>query len=128
MSDHESPPGGLLHNLKRLADGGLALAQSRLELFSVELQLEKCRLVEVLILAAIVVALALMTLTMITFTLVFLCWESARMAVLILVSVGYLGGTFFAWRALQARLKQRSAFEGTLGEIKKDRSCLETKR
>ena len=127
MSEPQSSPGGLFSSLKRLADGGLALAQTRLELFSVELQLEKCRLVEVLILAAIVVALGLMTLTMITLTLVFLCWENARMAVLILLSAGYLGGTFFAWRALNSRLKKSSAFEGTLGELKKDRSCLETR-
>ena len=116
-----------MHNLKRLVEGGLALAQGRLELFSVELQIEKGRLVEMLILAAIVVALALMTLTMITFTLVFLFWESARIAVLILLSVGYLAGTLFTWRALQRRLKQRSAFDGTLGELKKDRACLENK-
>lgn len=115
-----------MQSLKRLADGGLALAQSRLELFSVELQIEKCRLVEVLILAAVVVGLGLMTLTMITFTLVFLFWESARMAVLVVISLGYLGGTFYAWRALKARLDARSAFDGTLGEIRKDRECLKT--
>lgn len=127
MSDPQSPPGGLLQNLKRLADGGLALAQSRLELFSVELQIEKVRLVEVLILAAMVAALGLMTLTMITFTLVILFWESAQMQVMVVISLAYLGGTLFAWRALKARLNVRSAFTGTLGEIKKDRACLETK-
>ncbi|GDY22519.1 hypothetical protein LBMAG56_38660 [Verrucomicrobiota bacterium] len=126
MSDPQPSSGGLFQNLKRLADGGLALAQSRLELFSVELQMEKVRLVELLILAAMVVALGLMTLTMLTFTLVFLFWETARMPVLIVVSVAYLGGTLFAWRALKVRLAARSAFSGTLGEIKKDRACLET--
>ena len=124
MSDPQSPPDGLFQNLKRLADGGLALAQGRIELFSVELQIEKARLVEVLILAAMVVALGVMALTMITFTLVFLFWESARIPVLIVISLSYLGGTFFAWRALKARLDARSAFDGTLGEIKKDRACL----
>lgn len=127
MSDPQPSPGGLFQNLKRLADGGLALAQSRLELFSVELQMEKVRLVELLILASMVVALGLMTLTMITFTLVFLFWESARMQVLVIVSLAYLGGTLFAWRALKGRLAARSAFDGTLGEIKKDRACLEAK-
>ena len=52
MSEPQNPPGGLFQNLQRLADGGLELAQSRLELLSVELQIEKCRLVELLILAA----------------------------------------------------------------------------
>ena len=127
MNDPQPPPGGLFQNLKRLADGGLALAQSRLELLSVELQMEKVRLVELLILAAMVVALGLMTLTMITFTLVILFWESARMPMLIIVSLAYLGGTLLAWRALKGRLAARSAFAGTLGEIKKDRACLETK-
>ena len=126
MNDPQPASGGLFQNLQRLADNGLALAQSRLELLSVELQMEKVRLVEVLILAAMVVALGLMTLTMITFTLVFLFWESARMQVLVVVSLAYLGGTLFAWRGLKGRLAARSAFHGTLGEIKKDRACLET--
>ncbi len=126
MNDSQPSPGGLFQNLKRLADGGLALAQSRLELFGVELQMEKVRLVELLILAAMVAALGLMTLTMITFTLVFLFWESARMQVLIIVSLAYLGGTLFAWRALKRRLAARSAFDGTISELKKDRACLET--
>jgi len=124
MSDPQNTPGGLLQSLKRLADGGLDLAQTRLELLSVELQIEKCRLVELLILAGVLVALGVMTLTMVTFTLVFLFWESARVAVLILISLGYLCGTVLVGRALNRRLKQPSTFEGTIGEIKKDRACL----
>ena len=126
MSDPRSARGGVFDSIKRMADGVLALAHSRLELFVVELQMEKTRLIEVLILSATLVALGFMTLTMLTFSVVILFWESARMAVLILVSLAYLAGTVFTWRALIGRLKQRTSFEGTLGEMKKDRACLGT--
>ena len=66
MSDPQNSPGGLFNNLQRLAEGGLELAQTRLELLSVELQIEKCQLVELLILAATLVALGVMTLLVTT--------------------------------------------------------------
>ncbi len=126
MSAPEDTRAGLWSSLKRVLDALLATVENRVELISVELQEEKCRLVEAILLAAGVAAFGMMTLTLITFTLVALFWDSARMTVLVALSVVYLGVTVAAWRALQARLKSRTAFAGTLDELKKDRSCLGT--
>jgi len=124
VSDSRPGPGGIFTSLRRLLDNGLALAQARVELFAVELREEKCHLVDALIWAAAVVALAIMTLSLSTFVVVILFWDSARIGVLLALSLAYLLGTLLAWRGLRTRLSRSSAFSGTLGEIKKDRACL----
>ena len=126
MSAPGEPAQGIWASLKRLLDTLLATAQNRLELFVVELQEEKCRLIEALLCAAAVAAFGMMTLALVTFTVVAIFWENGRIAALVGLSVTYLVVTALAWRALQKRLKSDSAFSGTLGELKKDRSCLKT--
>ena len=124
MSEASKP--GVWASLKRILDTLLATAQNRVELFAVELQEEKCRLVEAILCAAAVAAFGMMTLTLVTFTVVILFWENGRLPALAGLSVLYLVGTALAWHALQSRLKARSAFAGTLDELKNDRACLDT--
>ena len=126
MSEASETKPGVWTSLKRILDTLLATAQNRVELFAVELQEEKCRLVEAILCAAAVAAFGMMTLSLVTFTVVILFWENGRLAALGGLCVLYLVGTALAWRALQARLKARSAFAGALDEFKKDRACLET--
>ena len=111
-------------SFKRILDTVLATAGNRVELFVVELQEEKCRLIQAILCAVAVAACGLMTLTLATISVVLLFWENGRLVALISLSVAYLVGTLLAWRGLQARLKSRSAFSATLAEIAKDRSCL----
>ena len=124
MSEASETKPGVWASLKRTVDTLLATAQSRVELFSVELQEEKCRLVEALLCAAALAAFGMMTLTLVTFTLVLLFWENSRLAALVGLSVLHLVGTALAWRALQSRLRSRRGFTDTIEELKKDRSCL----
>ena len=124
MSEPNENTGGILATLRSILDGGLALAQNRLEIFAVEFQEEKYRLVEVFIWASAVVAFGMMTLTLLTFVVVVLFWENARVPALAVLSLLYLLATFLAWRGLRARLSKSTAFSETLGEIRKDRACL----
>ena len=126
MNESYENAGGILATLRNIVDGGLALAEKRLELFGVEIHEEKCRLVEVFIWASALVAFGLMALTLLTFVIVFLFWESARVPALIALSLLYLLATFLAWRGLQARLGNSKVFSGTLDELRKDRACLRT--
>lgn len=127
MSDENSPASGTWDSAKRILDTVLATAQNRLELFTVELEEEKIRLVEILVLAAAAAIFGLMALTLLTFTVVVLFWENGRMAVLGGLCLLYLGAGVWTWRILQARLKARSAFAETIAELRKDRECLHTK-
>lgn len=102
------------------------MLQNRIELFAVELQEEKCRLIEAILWASAAVVLGMMSLTLLTFVIVIWFWDSARLAVLLALGGVYLLGTIVAWRGLRARLRRTTAFSGTLDEIKRDRACLET--
>jgi uncharacterized membrane protein YqjE len=124
MSEGSERKQGVWSSVKRICEALLATAQNRVELFAVELQEEKCRLVEAILTAVAVAALGMMTLTLATFTLVVLFWENGRIAALVGLTVLYLAGTLWAWRSLRARLSRRNLFSSTIAELKKDCSCL----
>ena len=126
MDEASDTTPGVWASLKRILDTLLATAQNRVELFAVELQEEKCRLVEAILCTAAVAACGMMTLSLATFTIVVLFWEKGRLVVLGSLCALYLVGTVLAWRALQTRLKTRVGFTDTLEELRKDRACLRT--
>jgi uncharacterized membrane protein YqjE len=126
VSEASETKPGVWSSLKRILDTLLAAAQNRIELIAVELQEEKCRLMEALLCAVAVAVLGIMSLTLVTFLLVVLFWENGRLIALGALSVLYLAGTALAWRALRSHLRARSAFAGTIEELKKDRACLHT--
>lgn len=124
MNQTDETTGGILEKLRSIVDGGLALAENRLEIFGVELQEEKCRLVEMFVWASAVVVFGMMALTLLTFVVVVLFWDNARVAALGILSGLYLLAAVLAWRGLHSRLNNSTAFSGTLGELRKDRECL----
>lgn len=126
MSEADEPKPGVWVSLKRILDTLLATVQNRVELFAVELQEEKRRMVEALLCAAAFAAFGMMALSLVTFGIIMLFWENGRLYALAVLIVLHLIGAVVAWRALQARLNCKSALTDTLEEIKKDRSCLET--
>jgi uncharacterized membrane protein YqjE len=126
MSEDGTASGGVFKSLQGLLDTGLLMVENRVELFSVEFQAERCRIAEAIILTAAAVAMGMMTLSLITLTVILLFWESARLAALLGLSGLYLTLTVAAFRSLSVRLKSRTAFAGTLEELKKDRACLAT--
>jgi uncharacterized membrane protein YqjE len=124
MSD-SSPPRSLLQSLRSLGDGLLASAHQRVELVSVELQEEKFRLIQTFIWISAVVFSATMALMFASLTVVYLFWDSARLAVLIGFTVFYTGGG--AWLIVAFRrylTRQPRPFAATLGELQSDRACI----
>ena len=118
---------GLFRTLRRLADLGVATARNRIELFAVELQAEKCRLVQSLLLAAALIALGTTALTLVTITIVLLFWDHGRLPALMVLSVLFIAATAFLGRAFHKGLHSGPAFSGTLAELEKDRACLRPK-
>jgi len=125
MENSPPIPSGFVHSLRALGDGLLDTVQDRLELFSVELQEEKFRLIQIFVWISAAIFTGVMTITFASLTLVYLFWESARLAVLGLLTVAYAGALVaivIAFRRFIAR--QPSPFSATRQEIGKDRACI----
>lgn len=121
-------PAGFVASLRSLGDGLLATAQHRFQLLSVELQEEKFRLIQIFIWISVAVFTGMMAITFVSLTLVYLFWESARLAVL-----GGLAGFYttalivciLTFRSYLAR--QPAPFAATLQELEEDRACIQPK-
>ncbi len=120
-------PAGFIASLHTLGDSLMASVQNRLELFSVELQEEKFRLIQTFFWISAALFTGLMTVMFASLTLVYLFWESARLAALGGLTLLYavaLGTIVFLFRRFLAR--QPKPFAATLEEIGEDRACIRT--
>jgi len=126
--DPETPvPAGFLASFRALGDVLLATVSDRLELFSLELQEEKFRLIRIFLWISAGIFAGMMAVTFASLTLVYLFWESARLAVLGGLALFYataLVAIIIAFRRFLAR--QPQPFAATLQEIKEDRACIRT--
>jgi uncharacterized membrane protein YqjE len=128
METSTPDPAGFLNSLRTLGDGLLGTLQDRIELFGMELQEEKFRLIQIFIWISAAIFTGMMAVTFASIALVYLFWESARLPVLIGLTVLYsaaLVAIVLAFRRYLAR--QPAPFNDTLGEIGKDRECTRNK-
>ncbi len=114
-------------SLRSLCDGLIASGEKRLELLSVELQEEKLRLIQVFIWISAVLFTGMMAITFASLVLVYVFWESARLAM--------LGGLAFLYTAACVAIvigfrrylaHQPKPFATTMGELAEDRACIRT--
>ena len=125
MESTPSASPGFLHSVRSLADSLLATVEDRIELISAELQEEKYRLIQVFIWISAAVFAGMMAVTFASITLVYLLWDSARLAALGGLTLLYTGAAVtivVAFRRYLAR--QPRPFAATLQEIKVDRTCI----
>lgn len=124
MSEGErtSPLGVVGDSIKRLVESFTGFLSSKLELISVELQEEKRRILELLILAAAALLFGVLALTVLTFSVVALFWDGPyRFVALFVVSAIYLAGSGILFVRLQRKVHSAvSVFEATVEELKKD--------
>jgi uncharacterized membrane protein YqjE len=127
METPPAPPPGFMDSLRLLGDGLAGSLQDRLELFSVELQEEKFRLIKTFVWICAVVFTAMMTLAFASLTVVYFFWASARLAVLGGLTVLYAAALVAIILALRRYLaRQPKPFAATLQEIGEDRACIRT--
>jgi uncharacterized membrane protein YqjE len=125
MVDNTPPPAGILESLRKLGRTGLVTLQNRLELFSVEVEEQKARLVRVLVLAGTAIFLGNTALLAVSATIVVLAGEQARVAALVGLSVIYVVGATWAFLALRKELRSAPPpFQDTVSELKKDTDWL----
>ncbi len=116
---------GFLGTFRALGDGLLATVQDRLELFAVELQEEKLRLIQTFVWISAALFTGMMAVTFASLTLVYFFWETARLAVLGGLAVFYTAAMLaiiLAFRRFLAR--QPVPFAATREVLGEDRSCI----
>ena len=124
----EKPPPpslGLLGSLRALSEILLGTLQDRLELFSVELQEEKFRLIQMFVWISAAVCAGMLATTFASLTLVYLFWESGRLFVLGGLATffsGVLVAIIIAFRRFIAR--QPIPFAASRQELGADRACI----
>jgi uncharacterized membrane protein YqjE len=125
METNTRPSTGFIGSLRSLADHLLAGAQERVALFALEVQEEKLRLVQTFVWISAAVFTAVMAVTLGSLTLVYLLWESARLAVLGGLTLLYAAAVVAIVAGLRRFLaRQPTPFAATLREIQEDRTCM----
>jgi len=127
MDSPRSKPGGLLvEAIKRIGDTALALIQNRLQLFAVEVQQEKYRLLQAI--GGLMLGAMLFFLGLVVGTGALAYWVWQVMGVLGVVGLCLLflvaGAVVIA--TMWNRIKSAGIpFSGSIGELRKDRECLQ---
>ena len=128
METESSTSAGFLDSVRTLAHNLLGTVHDRIELISVELQEEKNRLIKIFVWISAAIFTGMMTIAFASITVVYLFWESARLAVLGGITLFYalaLATILIAFRRFIRN--QPRAFEATIQEIKHDRACIRTR-
>ena len=103
----------------------MAVVQNRIELFSVEIEEQKVRVVRLLVLAGAAIFLGNTFLLTVSATIVVMVGETARVPVLIGLSVIYLASALWAFLALRKELRSAPPpFHETVSELRKDSQWL----
>lgn len=123
MSDTEQSPPGLLKSLRTILARLLATFQTRAELFAVELQEERYRLIELLLLTGGALLLGGLGLLLLSITVILVFPRSLQVYVALgLVLLYALGAAALVWK-IKRKLRDEPFVE-TIGQLKKDWECL----
>jgi uncharacterized membrane protein YqjE len=121
--------GGLFTSIAQLLATAVGIAQTRLELLSTELQEEMHRVAEIMVFAAIALLAAGIGLFLLALVIIFVFWDTHRMAASIGVTSVFLLIAVVAGVALRAKIRAKPPLlDATLAELKKDRSALLSRR
>lgn len=126
MAERDADPeAGLIASLRRLAATGVAIVHTRLTLLSSELDEERLRVTQMLVLGAIALFCGFIGVLLVTLTVVVAFWDSHRLLALGVLSGIYLACGIAALVALKTRAAQRpKLFSGSLAELARDRDLL----
>jgi uncharacterized membrane protein YqjE len=125
MNPTPTTSGGWLESLRRIGASSAALVRSRFELFTVELQEEKLRLLNLLIWFGLAAAIGVGGVFVAMIALAFWLWTTAGYAGLIGLAAGSLavaGGII--WSIRRKLQTGPTPFAQTVAEFRKDGECL----
>ena len=124
---NDSPPnaGGWFESLRRIGESVLALIRGRFELFTVEWQEEKLRLLNLLVWLGLAAAIGVAGVFIAVLTLAFWLWHAAGYAGLIGLALAALAVAFgILWRMRRKIQTGPTPFAQTVAEFRKDGECL----
>jgi uncharacterized membrane protein YqjE len=115
----------LLSSIKNLAATGASIAQTRLELLSVDVQIARTKFISLLIMIVFALFFLFFGLVMLSLLIVIYSWESDRMLALGLLTGGFLMiGLILALLIKQSLATMPKLFEASIAEFAKDREEL----
>ena len=115
----------LLSSIKGLASTGVSIAQTRLELLSVDVQIARSKFVSLLVMIISALFFLFFGLVMLALYIVIYSWETDRMMALGLLTGAFLLiGLILALLIAQSLRTMPRLFEASITELAKDREAL----
>ena|SRR5579862_5032849 len=109
---------------RRLAKRALHLGENRLQLLLLEVEEERERLLQAILLGLGLAVFGLLAGMAFTVTVLLLFWSRSPLLAMALLTALYAGmAFFFNWRLARMR-RDWKAFSGTLSQLREDCSCL----
>jgi len=127
MTESSPPPsgGGLLSSMQGLASTVLGILRTRLELFSVELEEEKLRLLRMLAWGGIAIFLGCIGLVFLAAFVCVLFWDEHRLLALGLMTLMFWGLAGMAlWRVRSSAQASDDFLSASLAELQRDIEAL----
>jgi uncharacterized membrane protein YqjE len=120
-----SAEGGILASSRRLLATLLEVGQVRLELIATEIELEKLRLFDALLLAGAAMLALAVGVVLLCFFIVTVAGEAYRLQTLAVLALLFIAGSAWGLQAARARLRSPgSLFDATAAELARDRAAL----
>jgi len=115
----------LLSSIKNLVSTGASIAQTRLELISVDVKIARTQLISLLIMIVSALFFLFFGLVMLALFIVIYSWESDRMMALGLLTSAFLFiGLILTAMIMQSLRTMPKLFEASIAELAKDREAL----
>ena len=115
----------LLSSIKGLVSTGASIAQTRLELLSVDVQIARSKFISLLVMIIGALFFLFFGLVMLALLIVIYSWETDRMLALGLLTGAFLSvGLILAALIIQSLRKMPRLFEASIAELVKDREAL----
>ena len=115
----------LLSSIKNLASTGASIAQTRLELLSVDVQIARNKFISLLVMILSALFFLFFGLVMLALLIVIYSWESDRMTALGILTTAFISvGLILAALIMQSLRTMPKLFEASITELAKDREAL----
>ena len=115
----------LLSSLKNIVATGASIAQTRLELLSVDVQIARSKFISLLVMIIGASFFLFFGLVMLSLLIVIYSWETNRMLALGLLTCGFITiGLILVFLVMQSLRTMPKLFEASIAEFAKDREEL----